>query len=272
MKIAIVGKPNKGSWLVRGPQLVLALRSLGHQADCYDVRQVPIPKNYDRIVYVKRGVPKEWPDHVPVYWDMVDFWKQPAEENFTRDQAIALAHSYCPPHVQKITATRRMGADVGGTVLYHHFRPGIIAHPPRDKARRPIVLYEGNPRYLGGYQRVLEKYCDLVLQPAPWRCDAVLAIRDTPFNGYMSRNWKSNVKAANALAMGRVLITDAEVGVTETTPAECRIHVSKPTDISWAIQQITINRVRFDAYKAAKNAASRFELTHIAKQYLEILR
>lgn len=270
MKIAIVGKPNKGSWQIRGPQLVLALRKLGHDVDCYDVRRVPYPKA-DRVIYVKRGIPPSWPDHVQVYWDMVDFWYQPGQENLGREEAISLAASYAPPHVKRIAATQRMASDVGGVTLYHQFRPGLVSHPPRDKARKPVVLYEGNPRYLGDYRRYLEKHCDFVLQEAPWRCDAVLSVRDVPFNGYMSRNWKSNVKAANAMAMGRILITDAEVGVTETTPPQCRLQVGKPSDIPWAIQQLTLNRVRFEAYEAARETAKKFTIESIAKKYEEIL-
>jgi hypothetical protein len=165
-----------------------------------------------------------------------------------------------------------MAEDLGCRYVYHHHAPWLVSHPLRDKARVPVVVYEGHPRYLGRYQAEFERLCDFRFGRADDRCDALLAVRDTPFNGYMSRCWKSNVKAANALAIGRVLICAPESGCMETLPSECRLVVNSPEDVYWAIDALRLNRVREAAYQASSVVAPRFSLRATVNRLLEILK
>lgn len=224
MRILVTGKGGcAGSWLVRGCQLGQALGA--------DVQAMSASiQEYDAIVVVKR-TPSELMDRIRAskkrwIYDIVDAFPQPAASNWSADQSIDWAqrhiHSLRPDAV--IWPTQRMRADcavdIRGIVLPHHHRPGIERNPIRGKVQ--TIGYEGDARFLAGWQRVLERQCsarDIRFVVNPDRLadvDICVAFRDRQWSGYAQRHWKSNVKLANAHASGTPFIGQPESGYLET--------------------------------------------------------
>jgi len=87
-----------------------------------------------------------------------------------------------------------------------------------------VVGYEGNALYLGRWRQAVQSECDkrgwtFVINPPDLRaCDVLVAFRDGPWDGWMCDAWKSGVKAVNAIAAGRPLITQGTVAALEVQP------------------------------------------------------
>jgi hypothetical protein len=180
------------------------------------------------IVVVKRA-PDELLQAVrasgrPWFYDIVDAYPQPACSDWTKKQSIAWLKSHIdtlrPDGV--IWPNRKMhdDADREGDVVYHHHRPGIRINPLREQVRR--VGYEGAATYVEGWASLIERECknrgwEFVINPEHLAdVDIVLALRGGRYNGYPQRNWKSNVKLANAHGSGTPFIGLIEPGYTET--------------------------------------------------------
>nr|AER23950.1 hypothetical protein var073 [Variovorax sp. HH01] len=217
----MTGRGTSGSWQIRGVQLA---QSMGADAEPH-ARDV---NGYDMAVLVKR--PTEDLLHrlhqanVPLIWDVVDAWPQPNGNEWSRERCLEwlkeMIRKVRPAGI--VAATHEMAADcahIGVPVLSlpHHARPGLRANPIRPLK---VVGYEGAPHYLGRWLPVIEQECAargwmFVVNPAELAdVDVVLALRDC--DGYAPRNWKSNVKLANAQGSGTPVICNREAGYLET--------------------------------------------------------
>ncbi len=279
MNILICGSTG-GSFRVRGQQLGAALgaRVVTKPTD-HDLRIA------DLVVLVKRaGV--EWAAEVhkyrkPIVWDALDFWFQPSDNDFSESDARSLLRQQLEQIKPAlfIGATEAMADDaakegVSAAYLPHHSRPGLIPGPA--VARVPVVGYEGAKKYLGGWFLAVQAECDrrgwpfVVNSPDLRACDILVAFRDGQWDGWMCRQWKSGIKAVNAIASGRPLIAQASAGVVEISP-NC-IVVEEYAQLPDALETYAsyLERVRVSEY--SEGVAKDYTLRAVAERYAKILK
>lgn len=221
MRLLMTGRGTSGSWQIRGLQLGAALGATV-QPNATEVA------GFDLAVLVKREavvLERLRAARVPVVWDVVDGWPQPAGSYWTREDCMAWmrqqVRAIAP--IAIVAATQAMADDLeefGRPVLYlpHHARPGIATNPIRPEVR--VVAYEGSARHLGAWGPWLVQECaargwTFVANPASLAdADIVVAAREA--DGYAPRHWKSNVKLANAQASGTPIVLQREAGYLET--------------------------------------------------------
>lgn len=264
----------KGSWQMRGVQLGAALGAR--------VTTMPSDDDWrwaDIVVLVKRaGAAFAALAHrfdVPIVWDAVDFWRQPAENGVSPDQAVALARgamdSIKPALV--IGATQAMADAIGGVYLPHHSWAGLVPTPPRETVK--VVGYQGGVVYLGRWKAVLEQECarrdwTFVINPTDLSAvDILVAFRDGMWDGWICEEWKSGVKVVNAVAAGRPIITQStaamrEIGAAGTT-------VSGPELWSVGLDHWSDYGHRVEAYERAQSLAPAYQIEQIAAQYRLVL-
>lgn len=223
MNILMTGRGTSGSWQIRGLQLGRAIGAtvLPDALDC---------ASYDLAVLVKRPVgnlvERLHRAGVPIVWDVVDAWPQ----SYGNEWQPETCRQWLIDEVRRIrpsaivAATNAMARDCeqfGLPVLWlpHHSRPNQRLNPVREVVK--TVGYEGGVNYLGKWARIVEQACErrgwsFVVNPDQLAdLDIVLALRDS--TGYAPRNWKSNVKLANAQGTGTPFIGNREAGYLETS-------------------------------------------------------
>lgn len=223
----MTGRGTSGSFAIRGVQLGAAIGATVEP-------NATKPKGYDLAIVVKR-CPSDLlhrlrQARVPIVWDVVDGWPQPAGNLWERGECMRWLRGKVAElnPVGIVAATRAMAddcAEFGLPVLAlpHHARPGQKRNPLREKVH--TVGYEGGEAYLGRWRGVLEQECKargwtfVVNPPALADLDIVVALREA--DGYAARHWKSNVKLANAMGSGTPSIVNREAGYLETAcPAQ----------------------------------------------------
>lgn len=278
MKILFTGKPNKGSWQIRAVQMAEGF------AQCIPLATVEQCRKFDFIVAIKR-LPGEVLSAIrasgkPWAWDVVDAYPQPQCAAWSKAQAIAWMQERMGAMrpTTAVFATHRMKDDVamGGDVIPHHHRPSIACNPIRDQIK--TIGYEGSPRYLAHWDLALRKaavgigatFVDRATSLA--ECDVVVAVRGGDADCYATRNWKSNVKLANAHASGTPFIGQPDAGYRETaTGAEC--WVETPKDLPAALAHLAAQRDRARIAHTFKRAAisvdaCRKQWTDIAQRHV----
>lgn len=222
MNVVVCGNGKSGSWQVRGGQLGAAIGAVVQPA----ARDV---SGYDKMIVVKRVgdyIAKAHQAKLPVIYDIVDAWQSRVDSEAGRAECMRWLASQIdlvkPAGI--VAATEVMAedcrhlTDVPVLALPHHARPGIAQNPIREKIKR--VGYEGSQRYLGWWEEFLQTECKLrewefvINPPALSDVDIVVAVRS--YNGYAPRNWKSNVKLANAQGSGTPCVLNREAGYFET--------------------------------------------------------
>jgi hypothetical protein len=218
MRILVTGKGGKaGSWKVRGEQLGGAIG-----AEVVPMATLGQIRSADLIVVVKR-TPAELLSAIrasgrPWVYDVVDGWPQPAGNAWQRDVAQRWLTQRLadlePDAVVFPTIQMLVDSDWRGRsmVLPHHAWPKYQARAVRPTVTR--VGYEGDPRYLGRWERVLRAQCDargweFVVNGDLGDCDIGVALRDA--SGYPAGAWKSNCKLANLQALGLPTVCSPEV-------------------------------------------------------------
>lgn len=221
MHLLMTGRGTSGSWQIRGMQLGQALGA-AVMPNALDVAP------YDLAVLVKRPTSdllhRLHRANVRIIWDVVDAWPQPAGNEWNKKRCLDwLEEMFIMIRpVGIVAATQTMADDcakfgIPVLALPHHARPGLRANPIRPVK---VVGYEGGENYLGRWRSVIEAECErrgwqFVINPAELRdVDIVLAVRDC--GGYAPKNWKSNVKLANAQGSGTPVICSREAGYLET--------------------------------------------------------
>lgn len=219
MKLAFTGNGTSGSWKIRGEQIGQALgASVCPRATKFDADLIVVVKRVpEALASALRG--RRW------VWDIVDAYPQPLAASWTREESIAWMRA----QIARLNPTaiiwpnQRMQSDVGfdgpQTVIYHHHRPGIRRNPIRKAVR--VVGYEGAAPYLDGWRGHIDAECSkrgwrFVVNPEHLAdVDIVLALRGGKWDGYVTQNWKSNVKMANAHGSGTPFVGSPEAGYRE---------------------------------------------------------
>ncbi len=274
MNILMVGA-GKGSWTIRGLQLGAAIGAR--------VTTDPTPHEWhwaDRVVLVKnhgaRFAPQAHAAGVPIIWDALDFWRQPAENQADESRARALLQAQItaikPALV--IGATQAMADACGGVYLPHHSRADL--EPTNARKDVQVVAYEGNPLYLGAWKARLEHACQrrgwsfVINPPDLAKADMLIALREGPWDGWICREWKSGVKVVNAIAAGRPLITQQTAAVRELrSPGSV---VESERDLQIAFDVLSSWEWRTRTMEECEALAPSLQLQSVAARYLAILQ
>jgi hypothetical protein len=225
-RIIMVGRGSKaGAWPIRGDQLGTAIGAQVLNDGLANANLVGV----DLAVIVKRIRPEDLARlHAAgtrIVWDIIDAWPQPIGNWWARDVCVKwLRDEFRRIKPSAVVATTQcMEADcakfgVPVLVLPHHARPHMARAPLRLEIKR--VGYEGGLQYLGSWAAILHKACAArgwlfeTNPPALTELDVVVAIREQ--NGYAAKNWKSNIKLANAQGCGIPCVLNRERAYLET--------------------------------------------------------
>jgi len=273
MNILMVGS-GKGSFAMRAVQLGAALGAR--------VTSAPSAEDWawaSVVVLVKRAG-TEWAERarkagVPIVWDALDFWRQPADNGASEGTARAMldnALKVIRPALM-IGATEAMAASAGGVCLPHHGYLGL--HPTPIRREVQSVGYDGNALYLDRWARILEHECAkrgwafIVNPPALTDVDLVVALRGGPWDGWICRNWKSGVKIANAILAGRPVLSEDSAAFSELRPVGAV--VTDVDALSAALDRWADYGLRETAYQAGLERAHEFQVDILAQRYRGLL-
>lgn len=271
MNLLIVGT-GQGSWAMRGQQLAAALGAR--------IAPSPAPADLewaDLCVLVKHAGPRYaalvHAAGVPLVWDAVDFWRQPAENGLTEGAARTRLRETLRVIKPALTigATTRMARACGGAYLSHHCWQGLCPTPARE--RMQMVAYQGNASYLGRWRERLEQACarrgwTFVINPSDLReADLLIALRDGIWDGWMCREWKSGVKLVNAIAAGRPILRQDTAAAHDLCPAGTQIATTQ--DLSDALDEWTDCATRQAVVESS--TAGSFAVESVAAVYRTLL-
>lgn len=275
MKVLIVGADAKGAFQMRGEQL-------GHAIGArVTLRPTATDWRWAEIVVLVKRAAMAWGHEarclsVPVVWDVLDFWAQPAENQQPREYflgLIARTRKFAGVGTL-IGATRAMADDIGGVYVPHHARLGLTPRPIRDRAQ--IVAYDGQRKYLGRWQPALEQACQsLGLQfvanpPSVADADVLVSFRDGRWDGWVCRQWKSGVKQVNAVVAGRPMLAQESAAHVEIAP------VCRTTDalchLTESLERLTERDMREAAFEHGRSVGRMYHLDQVAQQYADVLK
>ena len=134
---------------------------------------------------------------------------------------------------------------------------------------------QGAAHYLGRWAGWVREACEargwqFVVNPADLReADILVAFRDGQWDGWICREWKSGVKAVNAIAAGRPLITQDSAAVQEIRPAGSV--VASPDDLGQAFDQWADVAARSVVAEVSRDRALAYRLESVATQYRMVL-
>ncbi len=274
MNLLMVGS-GRGSWAIRGEQLGAALGAR--------VTSQPTAADWawaDRVVLVKRAgrqwAPTAQAAQVPIVWDALDCWRQPADHERTEAAVVATLwaeQALIQPGVT-IAATQAQAAALRAAVyLPHHSWPGLEPTPAR--ATIQTVGYQGNAAYLGRWLGIVSTACGargwrfVVNPPDLMAVDLLVAFRDGPWDGWICRQWKSGVKLVNAIAAGRPILTQDTAAAREIgAPGSI---VETEADLARALDGWTDAGRRAAVVDICRTLAPRYGLAAVADQYRALL-
>jgi hypothetical protein len=274
MKILMLGS-GKGSWMMRGQQLgdVLGAR----------VTSAPTPDDWawaDVVVLVKRAILQFGRQAKrcgkPVVWDALDFWAQPAQNRFDQAAAIAalrqMAEHAAPALI--ICATQAMADACDGVYVPHHGRLDLL--PTEARTTVQTVGYDGGEVFLDAWAPALRQACSrrgwrfVVNPPRLADVDILVALRGGVWDGWICREWKSGVKAVNAILAGRPLIAQDSAAVREIEPIGSIIDGVDAIDQAFDVWDDVVARQA--VADASRTRATEFYLTRVAGLYADQLQ
>lgn len=274
--VLMLAGSKSGSWKIRGEQLGQAIGAARAHRGTLDLQH-----DFDLVVVVKRPDETDLAalhrQRTPIVWDVVDAWPQPMGNWWNRDLCL----SWLKKEIRRIkpvgvVATTKVMADdlkpfgVPVLVLPHHARN---LEQVELSAEIKTVGYEGGVQYLGYWQEVLRQVCKkrdwfFKVNPASLsELDIVVALRDQP--GYAAKNWKSNVKLANAQGLGLPCVANREAAYLETASG-AELWADNEDELTAALYQLELMN---GARKGVSNMlhAAAPKLATIAAQYKEWL-
>ena len=215
LKVLFTSISTAGAWQIRGKQIAYGRNNWKsiNKPTIIDIYQC------DLLCVIKKTTPSviRWARLFgkPIVLDILDPWRQPSDDNDVVDivHAAALfkkifttinANGYIFPN-------EKMRHDLGylvekSTTIYHHFWPHIKKNPIRQNFSN--IGYQGNIDYLGELKHEIVKICEkhkinFLVNPSEYTdLDAVIIARSGLHASFLSNNYKSNVKLANAYGSG----------------------------------------------------------------------
>lgn len=249
MRLLFISDKPAGSFVMRGQQIAACRK---------DWHAVLAPSRHDlagadAVVIVKRvaldtlAMIRE--TGLPIVYDPLDFWPQPkawwrlssrAQRIGSRDEAAMLFRdhfaTYAPDLI--LSVTQKMADDLSvlgypTATIYHHADPRLSdaeSYARERDGQAKALLYFGNRAYLREWRAIIDDAAKsagarfMTLDPSkggfarPPAANAMIAVRGGRDGCWISRSWKSNVKAATAAQLGLPLIAWPEAAYRETAP------------------------------------------------------
>ena len=251
IKACFVSNTSAGSWEIRGKQIA-AMRSNWTAINKPDENIIEesdiicvIKKPNFKIIEIARKKNK------PVVYDIVDSWQQPDDDGvcLNKKQAISLfskkwdeinADGYIFP-------TKNMENILGNltqfnTTIYHHYWPQIKINPIRKVVKK--VGYEG-VGFLGEWEQIFDQICkkkgiEFIINPKEFKdMDIVVLARGSVYGSYLARNFKSNVKLANAMGSGTpALIHYTEMSAHDTDKGDSLFFTDDPKSLERQLDRL----------------------------------
>lgn len=219
------GNPKAPSWQMRGVQIAscdpnwLAVNEPSDTEIAAADVVVVVKRFKDKLIKRLRKPGKK------IVWDALDFWPQNAGADLPQDLpgAIMLARGFYdrirPDAV--ICANQQMAED------FRQFTPHarhIYHHARLDAAPLPfgkVAWYDGCEKHaeqmlIEAEEALRDKGWQLAIGKPEGKAGMLLGFRDQNQGTWLADRWKSNVKAANAIAYNLPLVAGDENGYTET--------------------------------------------------------
>lgn len=281
INVCFTSRSSAGAWQIRGQQIA-SMRSNWRAINKPTTQDL---RDSDLICFVKkpdsRVLDKARKYGKPIVFDIVDSWAQPDDGNSYRD--ILAAKGFFAQAWKRVRAdgyifpTHTMEKQLGGLVpcgatIYHHYWPHIKKNPIRDTVRK--VGYEGAD-YLGEWRSRIEDVCahhglEFVVNPSEYTdLDIVIIARGGVHANFLSSNYKSNVKLANAYGSGTpVLAHISEMSVHDTDCGDVMFFSDAPGSLERQLRRLISNySLRLSIHQEFLRAAKRFEIGHLANQF-----
>ncbi len=281
LKVLITGAGSSGSWAIRGEQLGQTIgatvQPLARSARGFDV-VVIVKRLHDRAILRSA----RW-HGVPVIWDVVDAWPQGrgTDKVWTSEGSISwLRRSIrrirpdgviAPTQKMELDLQSVLGKDALVTTLAHHAWPDKPINPIRQEVRS--IGYQGSEKHLGLWSGVLVEQArkrgwEFVINP-PSLADVDIAVALRRDTGYAPKNWKSNVKLANAQASGTPIILTRESGYLETASGS-EFWADTPDELNAGLDWFSEHAHRLEASRRMLGTEPRLE--DIGNDYRQWLR
>ena len=279
-RVAFTGIVRKATWQIRGLQMACCRSNWGA---VYEINEHDIP-GYDAFVIVKRpdlAILSKLKQHsVPIIYDVIDAWAQPADGIATHN--VGQARSLFKRKFDgigpdsAIFANRQMEADLGtlvphSTTIYHHSAPWLTVNPIRPEVK--TIAYDGEHRWLGPWEQTINRVCDrfgwrFVVNPEQLAdVDIVIAVRGGMHDNFLAQSYKSNVKLANAYASGTPCLMQREgIAYQETGINEVRFF-STDEELVAGLEVLRSWEIRSAISAAFIDEAKKYSITEIARQY-----
>jgi len=281
MTIAFVGYEGKGTWQIRAKQIAPLIEArvdpqLLKPTLCKAVILIKMPEK-PLLARIRKF-------NLPIISDPQDCWPQNDKlnmNNHDKDTMIEWFDSSLK-HVNPelvITASSKMQEDCENlgfksVVIHHHCRPKIKINPIREQLS--TVGIEGTPKQVGNWTKRLEKICTSLGLQFNANLDATrdalhtfdVLVSQREHTGYASKNWKSNVKLANAHGSGTPSIFTREQSYIDTAIGS---ELWAETE-----EQIIESLIKLKDYELRKSINQEFlehtqTINNIASQYKELI-
>ena len=281
VSVLFTSKSSAGSWQIRGQQ-ISCMRSNWKainkptESDVAKCDILCVVKKPDlNIIDLARKMGKI------IVYDIVDSWAQPDDgQKYTNKE---LARDFFARAWEQINAdayifpTRRMQDDLGLLVkksitIYHHHWPQIGLNPLRQKVR--TLGYEGAD-YLGEWFPIIENICkmndiEFVMNPTNYNdLDLVVLVRGGVHGNFLSRNYKSNVKLANAYASGTpALVHYDEMSAHDTDNGDVLFFSNSADSFERQLNRLIHDlTLRQKIHENFLDFSKQYAISHIANQY-----
>lgn len=281
INVCFTGKSSAGSWQIRGDQI--AAKRLNWFAT-----NKPTKSDLERsdlICVVKKPdlgiVDLAHEMGKPIVYDIIDSWAQPDEGISCPDVQTARAlFSRLWGRINAdgyIFPTRQMENDLGLLVkeritIYHHYWPQIQKNPIRKTVK--TIGYEGAD-FLGEWLPFFKKVCEkrnieFVVNPENYTdMDIVVLARGGAHGSFLARNYKSNIKLANAYGSGTpALVHFDEMAPHNVDTGDVMFFTSWPGSFERQLDALIDNyALRMTIHENFLKAACKYHVDSAANQF-----
>jgi hypothetical protein len=281
VSVCFTSKSSAGTWQIRGKQIAATRENWvatnkPTDEDIFNCHLLCVVKKTDhRIIQMAKKYKK------PIVFDIVDSWAQP-EDGLRIDGLFSASHlfkkkwdsidadGYIFP---TLNMERHMGKLVRDRLtIYHHYWPNIKKNPLRKDVL--TVGYEGAD-YLGEWRDKLIEICsrrglNFVINPAEYTdMDIVVIARGGQHANFLSQNYKSNVKLANAYGSGTPAIVHCnEMSAHDTDCGDVLFFTDFPGSLERQLDKLISSfDLRYSMHQSFLKASRFFSIDKISDDF-----
>ena len=280
LSVLFTSRSGAGAWKVRGEQIAATRtnwwalnKPKPDDVNKCDVLCVVKRPDFELIEFAKQK-------NKIIIYDIVDSWAQPSDGVKYTNKAGAKklflgmwsdikADGFIFP---TWTMSKQLGSLVTlSTTIYHHYLPNIGRNPVRKEVK--TIGYEGGD-YLGPWQNLIQKKCktyniEFLFNPKTYTdMDIAILARGGDHGSYLSRNYKSNVKLANAYGSGTpVLVHFDEMSAHDTDDGDVLFFTDDKSFERQLKLLMSNHSLRQKISQNFLNVSSHYEIHHISNQF-----